>query len=51
MMKVINKWNGKMYTVKCFDDATKEVTLIRDDGSEFTIAQREFKFSYREVNE
>lgn len=49
MIKVINKWNGKTYTVKCFDDASNEVTLIRDDGSEFIIVQREFKFNYREV--
>lgn len=49
-MKVINKWNGRIYTVKHIDDVANEVTLIRDDGSELTIAQGEFKFNYREVN-
>lgn len=50
MMKVKNKWNGRIYTVKCINDVTDEVTLIRDDGSELIIAQGEFKFNYREVN-
>lgn len=48
-MKVKNKWNGKTYTVKSFDGQADEVTLIREDGSEFTISQKEYKFSYREV--
>lgn len=48
-MKVKNKWNSKLYTVKSFNNTTDEVTLIREDGSEFTISQKEYKFSYREV--
>lgn len=42
-----NKWNGKTYRVK--ETADKKVTLVREDGSEFTIQLSEFLFSYREV--
>ena len=51
MMKVRNKWNGKAYTVKSFDGPADEVTLIREDGSEFTIAQKELRSNYREVED
>ena len=47
-MNVINKWNGKTYTVKNCDGQVGEVTLIREDGSEFTITQKEYRFNYRE---
>lgn len=50
-MEVKNKWNSKTYTVKSFDNATDEVTLIREDGSEFTIAQKEYRFNYKEVED
>lgn len=50
-MVVRNKWNGKTYTVKCFDGPADEVTLIREDGSEFTIAQKEFRANYYEVHD
>ena len=43
-MAVKNKWNGKLYTVKSFDGPADEVTLIREDGSEFTISQKEYRF-------
>ena len=35
MYKWKNKWNGKLYTV--VKKKQKEVTLERDDGSQFTI--------------
>lgn len=50
-MKCKNKWNGKTYTVKSFDGPADEVTLIREDGSEFTITQKEFRYNYREVED
>lgn len=50
-MKVKNKWNNKIYTVKSVDDTAGKVTLIREDGSEFTISQKEYKFNYREVED
>lgn len=50
-MKVKNKWNGRLYTVKSFDGPADEVILIRDDGSEFTIAQKEYRCNYREVKD
>lgn len=50
-MIVRNKWNGKTYTVKSFEGPTDTVTLIREDGSEFTIAQKEFRANYYEVKE
>lgn len=48
MEKVVNKWNGREYTVVNKND--KLVTLRRGDGSEFQIAWREFKEAYREQN-
>lgn len=48
-MKYKNKWNGKTYIVKSFDGPADEVTLIREDGSEFTIFQKEFRYNYHEV--
>lgn len=50
-MKVKNKWNGKLYTVKSFDGPADEVTLIRDNSSEFTITQKEYRYNYREVHD
>lgn len=49
-MIVRNKWNSKEYTVKSFEGPTDTVTLIRKDGSEITISQKEFRFNYYEVN-
>ena len=49
-MIVRNKWNSKEYAVKSFDGLADTVTLIREDGSEFTIAQKEYRFNYYEVN-
>lgn len=49
-MKYKNKWNGKTYTVKSFDGPADEVTLIREDGSEFTISQKELRNNYRKVD-
>lgn len=43
---VINHWNRKEYLV--VGETDKEVTLRRSDGSEFTIARREYYFSYRD---
>lgn len=48
-MIVRNKWNSRLYTVKSFDGPADEVTLIREDGSEFTIAQKEYRSNYYEV--
>lgn len=44
-MKVKNRWNNRFYEVLNMTD--KEVTLRREDGSEFTIAKCEYHFSYR----
>lgn len=46
MQKVRNKWNGRIYTVK--EETEKEVTLVRDNGSEITIAKSELRFNYTE---
>ena len=43
---VINHWNRREYLV--VGETDKEVTLRRSDGSEFTIARREYYFSYRD---
>ena len=43
---VINHWNRREYLV--VGETDKEVTLRRSDGSEFTIARREYHFSYRD---
>lgn len=48
-MKVINKWNGKSYTVLSMQVDT--IKLRRSDGSEFEIQKNEFYFNYREVEE
>lgn len=46
MMRVLNSWNRKWYTVLKVTD--KEVTLQREDGSQFTIQKPEYFFSYSE---
>lgn len=43
-MLVRNKWNGKDYKVVLVED--KNVTLQREDGSQFTIQKSEYFFSY-----
>lgn len=48
-MKVINKWNGKVYTV--FSMSVNAVELQRSDGSEFKIQKSEFYFNYRIIEE
>ena len=48
-MKVINKWNGNIYTVLSMQAST--VKLRRSDGSEFEIQKNEFYFNYREMEE
>ena len=45
-MLVRNKWNNKMYKVLEITD--KNVTLRRDDGSQFTIQKSEYFFGYSE---
>lgn len=45
-MLVRNKWNGGMYEVLEITD--KNVTLQREDGSQFTIQKSEYFFSYFE---
>ena len=45
-MKVKNRWNNRFYAVLNMTD--KEVTLRREDGSEFTIAKYEYYFNYRD---
>ena len=47
--KVINKWNGNVYTVLSMQGGT--VKLRRSDDSEFEIQKNEFYFNYREVEE
>ena len=46
MLRVLNRWNRKWYTVLKVTD--KEVTLRREDGSQFTIQKSEYFFSYSE---
>ena len=46
-MKYKNKWNGRLYDLVSSD--TDNVTLRREDGSKFTISQKEFKYIYHEV--
>ena len=43
-----NKWNGKMYEVLEITD--KNVTLQREDGSQFIIQKSEYFFNYSEKN-
>ena len=45
-MLVRNKWNNKMYEVLEITD--KNVTLQREDGSQFTIQKSEQFLSYSE---
>lgn len=45
-MLVRNKWNNKKYLVLEITD--KNVTLRREDGSQFTIQKSEYFFSYFE---
>ena len=47
-MLVRNKWNGKMYEVLEITD--KNVTLQREDGSQFIIKKAEYFFNYSEKN-
>lgn len=42
-----NKWTGKLYIVCNINGS--EVTLQRDDDSQFTIKIAEYKFNYTEV--
>lgn len=44
--KVLNKWNNREYLV--LEQDSDKVTLQRDDGSEFTIEAKEFRFNYKE---
>ena len=43
---VLNRWTHKKYLVLEITD--KEVTLQREDGSQFTIQKSEYFFSYSE---
>jgi len=43
---VRNKWNGGLYTVLEITD--NNVTLQRENGSQFTIQKSEYFFSYSE---
>ena len=45
-MLVRNKWNNKMYEVLEITD--KNVTLQREDRSQFTIKKSEYFFNYSE---
>ena len=45
-MLVRNKWNNKKYLVLEITD--KNVTLQRDNGSQFTIQKSEYFLSYSE---
>lgn len=49
MLKVRNKWNGRVYTVLAMSDSM--VKLQRSDGSEFEIQKSEYYFNYREVKD
>lgn len=49
MKTVKNKYTGKLYTVVKFEG--KDVTLKREDGSEFTITVGEYNFYYTEVTD
>ncbi len=44
--KVLNKWNNREYLV--LEQEDNKVTLQRNDGSQLTIEEKEFRFSYRE---
>lgn len=45
-MTVLNKWNKKTYKVVKMTD--KDVTLEREDGSQFTIVKKEYFSNYVE---
>ena len=47
-MLVRNKWNKKLY--KVISDTGSEVTLEREDGSQFTIQKKEFYVNYLKNN-
>ena len=49
MKKLINKWNGKEYTLLEYHGSV--VLLQRADGSTFEISVSELHANYREVNE
>ena len=51
MMKVKNKWNGKLYTVISTNEVDNTTTLERDDGSQFTIQTKELYSNYIEVKD
>lgn len=46
-MKVLNRWNKKWYTV--LEVTNKEVTLQREDGTQFTIAKSELYANYANI--
>lgn len=46
-MKVLNRWNRKWYTV--LEVTSKEVTLQREDGTQFTIAKSELYANYANI--
>ena len=43
-MLVRNKWSGKTYKVVLIQE--DKVTLQRENGTTFTIAKKEYNFSY-----
>ena len=47
-MLVRNKWNKKSYEVIAIENG--RVTLKREDGSEFTIAEKEYISNYVKNN-
>ena len=46
-MKVLNRWNRKWYTL--LEVTGKEVTLQREDGTQFTIAKSELYANYANI--
>ena len=47
MLRALNRWNRKWYTV--LKVADKEATLQCEDGSEFTIARSELYADYANI--
>ena len=47
MMRVLNRWNRKWYTV--LKVTNKEATLQREYGSEFTVAKSELYANYANI--
>jgi hypothetical protein len=43
----LNRWNRKWYTV--LEVTSKEVTLQREDGTQFTIAKSELYANYANI--